>query len=219
MKRRTWPLAAAALLAAGWIRLLGRSVRWWTVAPGETRALLSAPEPVILAFWHGRLLLIPVAYWRRGRRQVNVLISDHGDGELIARTIGRFGFGAVRGSTRKGALRGLRALIRRMGEGGDLAFTPDGPQGPACHVQPGVVDLARRSGYPILPVTFSTRGGWRLTSWDRFLVPRPLTRGVFCWGAPHWIGPETDREEARRDLEARMNALDEEADRLAGRSG
>lgn len=217
MKLRGWQMAIAAALVAGWVRLLGGTVRWRTVAPESTRALLRAPEPVILAFWHGRLLMIPIAYLRWGRRQVNVLISEHGDGELIARTIAHFGFSAVRGSSRRGALRGLRDMIRRINEGADFAFTPDGPRGPAHRVQPGVVDLARRTGYPIIPVTYSSRGGRRLSSWDRFLLPRPLTRGVFCWDEPQWVGRDRDREGARQSLEARLRELNVEADRLAGR--
>jgi len=208
----------AARLAAWLIRLLGVTVRWRTQTPGATAELLAGPRPVILAFWHGRLLMIPVAYRRAGRRRVHVLISEHGDGELIARTIDHFGFDSVRGSSRRGALKGMRELIRKVRDGGDFAFTPDGPRGPAYSVQPGVIDLARRTGYPILPITYSTRAGKQLGSWDRFLVPRPLTRGVFAWGEPHWVQEETDTEQARAALEDAMRELTERADRQVGRA-
>ena len=208
----------AARLAAGVIRLLGVTVRWRTQTPEATRALLAGSDPVILAFWHGRLLMIPVAYRRTGRRHVHVLISEHGDGELIARTIGHFGFDTVRGSSRRGALKAMRELLRKVRDRGDFAFTPDGPRGPAETVQPGVIDLARRTGYPILPVTYSTRGGKRFASWDRFLLPRPLTRGVFCWGEPHWVGGETDSERARAALEDAMQELTRQADQQMGRA-
>lgn len=212
-RQQRWVAAAAAW----WVRLLGVTVRWRTETPAATARLLAGPDPVILAFWHGRLLMIPVAYRRAGRRRVHVLISEHGDGELIARTIGHFGFDTVRGSSRRGALKAMRALIRKVRDGGDFAFTPDGPRGPAFQAQPGVIDLARRTGYPILPITFSTRGGKQFASWDRFLLPRPFTRGVFCWGEPHWVGPETDSETARAALEAAMVQLTDDADRRVGR--
>ncbi len=209
-----------AARAAAWVvRILGRTVRWRTETPEATRGLLVADRPLILAIWHGRLLMIPIAYLRAGRRRINVLISEHGDGELISRAMAHFGFGSVRGSTRRGALRAMRELIRRVREGADFAFTPDGPRGPAFRVQAGVVDLARRTGYPIVPVTFSVRGGKEFASWDRFLLPRPFTRGVFCWGEPHWVGPDDDPETARADLEQAMRGLTERADRLAGRAG
>ena len=207
-----------ARAAAWWIRLLGWTIRWRTEAPEATRQLLAGHRPVILAFWHGRLLMIPRAYLGAGRKRVHVLISEHGDGELIARTIAHFGFDAVRGSSRRGALRGMRELIRKVRDGGDFAFTPDGPRGPAFEVQAGVIDLARRTGYPVLPVTFSTRGGRQFASWDRFLLPRPLTRGVFCWGEPWWVDDDTATEQARAGLEAAMRRLTEHADRTVGRT-
>jgi len=209
-----------AARAVSWlVRFLGRTVRWRTAAPETTRALLAGDQPVILAFWHGRLLMIPIAYLRAGRRRVNVLISEHGDGELISRTIAHFGFGSVRGSSRRGALRAMRDLIRKVREGADFAFTPDGPRGPAFRVQSGVVDLAQRTGYPILPVTFSVRGGKEFASWDRFLLPRPFSRGVFQWGEPLWVGEADDLEAVRADLETRMRTLTEQADRAMGRAG
>lgn len=202
---------------AGVVRLLGRTVRWREVVPDKTRALLDRSEPVILAFWHGRLLMIPIAYLRAGRRHVDVLISEHGDGELISQGIRHFGFGSVRGSSRRGALRGMRELIRRLRAGGDFAFTPDGPRGPAFTVQPGVVDLARRAGYPILPVTFAARRGYTFSSWDQFFIPYPFTRGAFCWGEPLHVGADEETELARQRLEERMRALEDRAAAEVGR--
>jgi len=207
-----------AARAASWVvRFLGRAVRWRTEVPAATSRLLAGDRPVILAFWHGRLLMIPVAYLRAGRRRVNVLISEHGDGELISRTIAHFGFGSVRGSSRRGALKAMRELIRKVQEGADFAFTPDGPRGPAQRVQSGVIDLAKRTGYPILPVTYSVRRGKVFASWDGFMLPRPFTSGVFCWGEPHWVEQGTDPEAARAVLERAMLELTHHADHLTGR--
>ncbi|HKL77723.1 MAG TPA: lysophospholipid acyltransferase family protein [Gammaproteobacteria bacterium] len=212
-RQQRWAARAVSWL----VRLLGRTIRWRTQAPASARQLLAGDAPVILAFWHGRLLMIPIAYLRAGRSRVNVLISEHGDGELISRTIAHFGFGSVRGSSRRGALRAMRDLIRKVREGADFAFTPDGPQGPAQQVQAGVVDLAQRTGYPILPVTFSVRHGKQFASWDRFLLPRPFSRGVFAWGEPVWVGAEDDTEAVRAELEARMQGLTRAADQTTGR--
>ena len=105
----------------------------------------------ILAFWHGRLLLMRYAY--PGKR-ITILISRHSDGEMIARTMELFGLHASRGSTTEGGAAGLREIVRRVRQGYDVGFTPDGPRGP-CHVaQAGVVLAARLARVPIVPVGF-----------------------------------------------------------------
>ncbi|MBI3597196.1 MAG: lysophospholipid acyltransferase family protein [Nitrospirae bacterium] len=106
----------------------------------------------IVAFWHGRQLMMPFA--NKGKK-VSILISQHRDGELIARTVARFGFHAVRGSTTRGGAAALRRLVQRARAGDLLVMTPDGPRGPRHVVQPGVVELAKLTGLPIFPVTFS----------------------------------------------------------------
>lgn len=106
---------------------------------------------MIIAFWHGQQLMMPLAY--RGR-QARILISQHRDGELIYRIVKRFGFGAIRGSTTKGGQEALRQLIRSGQQGVDLVITPDGPKGPRHIVQPGVIALAKATGLPIIPLTF-----------------------------------------------------------------
>lgn len=105
----------------------------------------------IIAFWHGRLLMMPYSY---PGDKISILISRHRDGELIARTMSYFGYHSTRGSTTRGGSMGLRGLLRRAREGFDLAFTPDGPRGPRYRVQPGVVLAARMTGLPIVPVSF-----------------------------------------------------------------
>jgi lysophospholipid acyltransferase (LPLAT)-like uncharacterized protein len=107
---------------------------------------------IIIAFWHGRQLMMPLAY--RGR-QAHILISQHRDGELIQRIVARFGFHAVRGSTTRGGAAALRRLIAVGRGGGDLVVTPDGPKGPRQIAQSGVVQLAKATGLPIVPLTFA----------------------------------------------------------------
>jgi lysophospholipid acyltransferase (LPLAT)-like uncharacterized protein len=107
---------------------------------------------VILAFWHGRLLMMPVMYRGCG---VSVLVSQHKDGELIARTVKRFNIDSVRGSSTRGWLGGVRGLLNAVKRGKDIAITPDGPKGPKFNVQTGIIHLAKLTGLPIIPMTFS----------------------------------------------------------------
>ncbi|MBW2056097.1 MAG: lysophospholipid acyltransferase family protein [Deltaproteobacteria bacterium] len=169
-------------------------------------------EPVIMAFWHGRLLVVP--YLARKRR-IAIMISRHRDGELINRAVRFFSIDSVRGSTTRGGIQALRGLIRALKRGSHVAITPDGPRGPRNRAQMGVIMLAAATGRPILPVTYGVSKGKTFKSWDRFLLPYPFCRGVLVWGEPIWVDPEEGQagfEEKRKILEARLNEMTLEAD-------
>ncbi len=121
--------------------------------------------------WHGQLL--PLLYHHRDEGVV-VMISEHADGEIIARIAENLGFGTVRGSTSRGAARALLGAARAVTEGHDLAVTPDGPRGPARSIAPGSAVVAQRTGAPVIGVGVSAPRAWRLRSWDSFLIPKPF---------------------------------------------
>jgi len=134
------------------IRALGWTLRIRTFHAERVRVFWESGRGVIIAFWHSRQLMMPLCY---GGSRLHVLISEHRDGELIHRIVRRFSFDAVRGSTTRGGARALRQMARLGREGSDLAVTPDGPRGPRCIAQPGVVELAKLTGLPIIPLTFA----------------------------------------------------------------
>lgn len=105
----------------------------------------------IVCFWHSRLLLMPFAKKGGGGK---VLISRHRDGEFIARVVAFFGIGTVRGSYRKGSVSSLREILHDLRDNIDVAITPDGPKGPRFEVKNGIVELARLSRKPLLPVSY-----------------------------------------------------------------
>ncbi|HTQ79616.1 MAG TPA: lysophospholipid acyltransferase family protein [Thermoanaerobaculia bacterium] len=166
----------------------------------------------ILAFWHRHLLLMPYGY--RGRR-ISVLISQSRDGELIARTVARLGIDSSRGSSTRGGMAGLRALLRKAAEGYDLAFTPDGPKGPAEVVQPGVILAAAATGLPVQPVAMAASRCRRLRSWDRFVVPLPGARVHFVYGEPLTVPRRAAPEGAAEELGRRLCQCEAAALRLA----
>jgi len=171
-------------------------------------------QPIIAAFWHQRLLMMPFLP-RRGR--VGMLISQHRDGEFIARAVKLFGVDAVRGSTTRGGLSALRGMIRSFRAGANLAITPDGPQGPKHVVQIGVVELARQTGAPILPVTYSASCRKVFGSWDNFILPLPFCRVAYVWGEPLFVPREIGKEgleENRLLLQDRLRQITEEADQI-----
>ncbi len=117
-------------------------------------SMVEKDQNFIVAFWHGRLLMMPYCY--PGDR-ICILISRHRDGGLIARTMEYFGYGSARGSTSEGGAMAVRELVRRADDGWDLAFTPDGPRGPRYKVQMGVLQASRMTGLPIIPVSFGVK--------------------------------------------------------------
>ena len=134
------------------IRALGATLRTRTLHGERVWAFWESGRGVIIAFWHGRQLMMPLCY---GGSRLYILISEHRDGELIHRIVRRFGFDTIRGSTTRGGVRALRQMARLGRADADLALTPDGPRGPRCVAQPGVVELAKLTGLPIVPLTFA----------------------------------------------------------------
>ncbi len=213
-------MRAVAALAAYIIKGIALSVRWQEEGDAGVRALIEAGQPFLLAFWHGRGVMVAQAYWRVGGRRIKILISEHRDGELIAATMAHWGYGAVRGSTKRGAVKGARGMLRAARAGYDLAISPDGPRGPREILQEGVIELARMSGLPIVPVTYSARWAKRFASWDGFLLPLPGARVVVLWGEPVRIPRDADTDTliaSQRALEATMIGLRQRADARVGR--
>ena len=134
-------------------------------------------EPFIMACWHGELLMIPYAYTRyRKIPHVKLLISEHFDGNLIAKTLAFFGFGTIRGSSTRGGAKALISAIKELKNGYDLVITPDGPKGPRHEVQDGIVVMAQKAKVKITVVAIKPSSFWELSSWDKFVIPKPFGR-------------------------------------------
>ncbi|MTJ79874.1 MAG: lysophospholipid acyltransferase family protein [Telmatospirillum sp.] len=205
-------------LGAQYIRLVFASGRWTVEGGAGPDAFWREGRPFILAFWHGRILMMPYC-WRRDKA-IHMLISQHRDGRLIAETVGHFGIATVTGSSSKGGSQALRAMLKSLKSGECVGITPDGPRGPRMRASEGIVQVARLSGCPIIPCSFATEKGRTLGSWDRFLVAFPLSRGVFVWGEPIEVphgASAPDLEAARQKVEDSLNAITRRADMLCGR--
>lgn len=214
----------ACTLAAGYIRAVHATSRWEVVNRAAPEAYWREGKPFILAFWHGRILMMPYC-WPRDKR-MHMLISRHRDGGLIADTIGWFGLGTVRGSSAKpgrerdkGATAALMEMLRRLKSGEYVGITPDGPRGPRMRASDGVAAVARLSGVPVVACAYATRRRRLLSSWDRFAVALPFTKGVFVWGDPVAVPAGAKGEAldaARLAIETELNRVTREADRLVG---
>jgi lysophospholipid acyltransferase (LPLAT)-like uncharacterized protein len=209
---------AAGRLGATVLTSLGHSLRVTVEGDEPLREYRETGQPVIFVFWHSRIM--PLAYLHR-KEGIVVLISGHGDGEYIAQTIQRMGFGTARGSSTRGGVPGLRGLVRAARQGHDLAITPDGPQGPPRECKAGAIIAAQILGAPLIPLTAGGKGIWRLNSWDRLVIPKPFARITLKYGAPQFIPRNTTAEELGHHatvLETELNRITDSADD-GGRDG
>jgi hypothetical protein len=198
---------AAGLLGHGLVGSLFTTTRATRVGEEHYRRFRREGRAVVFVFWHGQLL--PLIHYHRNEGVV-VLVSEHGDGEYVTRVIQRHGFETVRGSSTRGGIRGLKGLIRAARAGHDLALTPDGPRGPAHRFKPGALLAAQVTGSPIVPVAAGASSAWHVDSWDRFMVPRPLSMIVIEYGEPVFIARNASPDELvsrSADLEAVLDVL------------
>ena len=171
-------LAIIPPLAALFIRALGATLRYRDVTSPGTPVGVKIPGPTIFAFWH-RTLLISAHRFRN--HNIAILISPSFDGELIARTVERLGYVAIRGSSSRAGSLGLRNMHRAYLAGQYCAITADGPRGPAMVAKPGVTQLAQLVDSPVGTFYVLPERAWQLRSWDRFLIPKPFSRVFIGW--------------------------------------
>jgi lysophospholipid acyltransferase (LPLAT)-like uncharacterized protein len=185
-----WRVRLGVLL----VRLLAGSWRVRTIGREAVEALRAARQPIVFTLWHGQML--PLLWQHRGEG-VAVLISEHRDGEIIARIACALGFRTVRGSTYRGADRALVGLVRELRAGHDVAVTPDGPRGPAYQFAPGALVAAQRAGAPVIAVGAAATRSWRLRSWDGFMIPKPFARITIAY-TQATVEPGAARDAAAR---------------------
>ncbi len=209
-----WKRLQARLISAlGYpiVAALGSTFRWREEGAEHYQQVVDSGRQPIMAFWHGRILPATVYFQRRG---IVVITSENFDGEWIAGIIERFGYGTARGSTSRGAVKALVQLKRDMAAGKPAAFTLDGPRGPAKVAQAGAIWLAKATGNPIVPFHIEANRFWTARSWDRTQIPEPWATLSIAIGAPMAVSAEADEagiEAGRRELEARLGALEERA--------
>jgi lysophospholipid acyltransferase (LPLAT)-like uncharacterized protein len=182
-------VAAIAALGYPVLAALGSTYRY-RVDGGEhldAAQLLGQP---IHAFWHGRILPGTIYFKRRG---IVVITSENFDGEWIARIITRFGYGTARGSSSRGARKAMRQLLRDVRDR-PVAFTLDGPRGPARRAQPGAVWLAKVTGNPIIPFHLEADRHWTMRSWDRTQIPKPFATIALAFAPPIQIARSASDE-------------------------
>jgi hypothetical protein len=206
--------------------LVGWTTRWTCINRTAIDPISHGGKKSLLCIWHGRFMLLHRMWvFGRGATKARMLISRSREGGVVAHAARTVGADVVRGSTAKrgqqrGGTEAGREIVRHLNEGLAIGVTPDGPRGPRMRATMGPVQIARLAQAPLAPMAWSTR--WKVVakSWDRFYLPLPFGRGVLIWGnliAPPPPGASgAEMERVRAALEAELNLITAEADRLAG---
>ncbi len=142
-------------------------------------------ENIIVAMWHGDLLMQPLNYRHfKPNGDIKVIVSEHRDGETIRKVVEHLGVGALSGSSTRGGAKALIGAIKAIKSGIDVAITPDGPKGPIYSVADGIVVLSQKTNSKILPFSSIPSKYWQFKSWDKFVVPKPFGTIDFYIGEP-----------------------------------
>ena len=179
--------------------------------------LINSGRPIMVCVWHGRLIF-PSWYLRLKTTNVHAIASRHTDAEIMARILRRWGYGLIRGSTRKGG----KAVVQKMADvfknAGIIAVTNDGPKGPPRIAKAGSTGLALKYNVQIVTITGSATKFWQMKSWDRSMLPKPFGTIHIIVSPPLYVSekPGTADEEVKL-LSDFMNQYQNEADKLTGK--
>jgi hypothetical protein len=171
-------------------------------------------EKLIFIFWHNRIL-VHTYYYRHC--EITAMISKSRDGEYIAKVARWLGHYAIRGSSSRKSREALEEAIACLSQNKYIAVTPDGPQGPKYQLQGGAVEMARRTGASIVPMAFDASSKYVFSSWDGFILPKPFSKIVICFGSPVKIPEKITQlefEAYRKSVENSLNKITEQSHNL-----
>ena len=180
-------------------------------------SLINSGEPIMVCVWHGRMLF-PSWYIRLKTTNLHAIASRNTDGEIMARILNNWGYGLIRGSTRKGGKEVVQKMAAVFKIAGIVAVTNDGPKGPPRIAKAGSTGLALKYNVQIITITGSATKYWQMKSWDRFMLPKPFGIIQLIVSPPLDITKELKTaEEEVQLLSDFMNQYQDEADRLTGK--
>jgi len=190
------------------VRLLAATYRFRAAETGGPRHV-AGTQGYVLATWHQNLFAGILA---QSARPHCVIVSRSGDGDPVTYLCQRLGHQVVRGSSRrgtrdKGGKQAKDEMIEVLRSGVPGAVTVDGPSGPAHQVKPGIIEMARLAGVPVVPYLTLPRRYWSFPSWDAFRLPKPFTRIDVCYGAPIAVGAELTPAEFEGYLQSLAESL------------
>lgn len=212
---------------AGYSKLVFRTLRMTVEGAKQAEVVWAQGRETgagaILCFWHSRIPMSPLSWPQDpGRQDMRALISRSNDGEFIARTVEKLGFPSIRGSSakktdlakNKHGEQAFRDMVKWVKDGGGIAITPDGPRGPAEHMEKGTPSLARVTGAPVIFVGLAAKPCIRLGSWDQTMIPLPFAKAAMVWDGPTGAGRGDDPDQLVEQWADRLSAVTRRAEQL-----
>ena len=212
-KRQRWSDAPWVRKAIGtglslYVRLVRRTNQMEFMPP-DMYERYTPLQPFIIVAWHANVLAMPLFVSpKRGVRDITGLTSPHADGQIAAAFINAFGLRTVEGTGRShkatagtGGTAGFRKLMRELADGHSVFLTAEIPPIRGRKVSRGVIELARKSGRPIIAVAAaSSRRTVLERVWDKMQINHPFGRMVLVASTPVEVTEETDDAMAMAEL-------------------
>lgn len=207
-------ISVIARIAAKYILFVYKTTRWQWVNRDIMIKYQQSGKPFLVAFWHNRLLMTTFGW--QSDRPFNMLISAHGDGKIIAQTVGHHGIKTIAGSKRHGGSQALREICKTLKEGEVVGITPDGPRGPRMRASDGIAMISRLTGCDVITLAYSVKRRVVISSWDRFILALPFTKGIMVYGTPvKGLKRDSTQEETehfRLEVEKTLTEITDQAD-------
>jgi lysophospholipid acyltransferase (LPLAT)-like uncharacterized protein len=170
-------------------------------------------KPIILTSWHGMTMM--VAGFIRNEFDIasfTVITPDDSRGDVLGEFAKHLGVKTIamnlEGDSTMSIGRRLVELIRKISAGKYFLIHPDGPDGPAYKVKPGLSFIAKKTGTKILPIGCYCRNAYHVHRWDRYTLPLPFSRIHIQLGSLLSVPADLeDLDEYNRNLEDILNKL------------
>ena len=195
---------------AGYVRFCFRTTRWQVEGLDELAAALK-DGPVIYVLWHSRVMYGPSA-WPADLGQLFTLMDPSPIGRVAARTQARLGMEPISMNSNSSNFAASRQILKTIRAGHSVGIAADGPEGPNRDAKQASIEWARATGRPVFLFSWRAEKGRRLKTWDRMILPRPFTRGVYGFRKWDVEVPRKLDDSGYRELRA---DLSENLDRLA----
>lgn len=193
----SWQDSVSGTALYSWAKLTSRCSRFQVIGLEHLRAAQERKRPLIFAAWHGMTMMLVGFFANQyDLSRIVLILPDDWRGAALTVFANKLGVEPfpmnLHGDASMATARQLARLVRQVKAGRDAYITPDGPEGPAYEIKPGITYIAQKANATILPVGGYARHAYRLPRWDRYVLPYPFSKIAIQVGTP--IVVEKDAE-------------------------